>query len=471
MRRRKTWMVRMSLLGLALLVGATLILLTLPPAFGQEAKEAEPQKPWTGKLADGREITQPELVEILKANPRRIFNYSIKYQKYPSDLWIDLSNADLNRVNLSGVFSQYVNVNKASLYAANLRKTQLWDSDLRGANFRFADLSGATILGDLSGAILMDANLSEASFGEKLIGTNFENANLNKAWFKFADLSGANFFNADLTGTTFFICNLRDTIFEPKPGLPDLSHWMVPKGLSSLTYKISPHALMELREIFKKGGQRDNEREITFALNHNRRIKLWETAYFNSKYEYEHKQDLGSNLEKILAKIESLFQLVCFEWTCGYGLYPGRPLKIMGLGLLFFTVPYLLALGARKPETGLWVVLLPDRVLDKNIKEKPIKLTFENPFLPPPEGRGIRFRSTLPRFLRVLWVGLHFSLISAFSLGWRELNVGNWITRIQKQEYTLRATGWVRSVAGIQSLLSIYLLALWVLSYFGRPFD
>ena len=63
------------------------------------------------------------------------------------------------------------------------------------------------------------------------------------------------------------------------------------------------------------------------------------------------------------------------------------------------------------------------------------------------------------------------ALLSAFSLGWRELNVGNWISRIQKREYTLRATGWVRSVAGLQSLLSVYLLALWVLTYFGRPFD
>ena len=30
---------------------------------------------------------------------------------------------------------------------------------------------------------------------------------------------------------------------------------------------------------------------------------------------------------------------------------------------------------------------------------------------------------------------------------------------------------WVRVVSGVQSLLSVYLLALWVLTYFGRPFD
>ncbi len=66
---------------------------------------------------------------------------------------------------------------------------------------------------------------------------------------------------------------------------------------------------------------------------------------------------------------------------------------------------------------------------------------------------------------------LQFSVLSAFHLGWRELNVGNWIARIQAHEYTLRATGWVRAVAGVQSLLSVYLLALWALTYFGRPFQ
>ena len=76
----------------------------------------------------------------------------------------------------------------------------------------------------------------------------------------------------------------------------------------------------------------------------------------------------------------------------------------------------------------------------------------------------------MSRLLGVLWL-VPFQPALAFSLGWRELNVGNGITRIQKREYALRATGWVRSVAGLQSLLSVYMLALWVLTYFGRPFD
>lgn len=71
----------------------------------------------------------------------------------------------------------------------------------------------------------------------------------------------------------------------------------------------------------------------------------------------------------------------------------------------------------------------------------------------------------------IVLYGLYFSLLSAFHICCRDLNVGNWINRIAPAEYTLRATGWVKSVAGVQSLISVYLVALWALSYFGQPFD
>jgi hypothetical protein len=77
----------------------------------------------------------------------------------------------------------------------------------------------------------------------------------------------------------------------------------------------------------------------------------------------------------------------------------------------------------------------------------------------------------IARLCRALGFGLLFSLLSAFNIGWRELNVGNWISRLQPREYTVRATGWVRVVSGAQSLFSVYMLALWAVSYFGRPFE
>jgi len=62
-------------------------------------------------------------------------------------------------------------------------------------------------------------------------------------------------------------------------------------------------------------------------------------------------------------------------------------------------------------------------------------------------------------------------LLSTFQMGWREIDVGSWITRIQPRECTLRATGWFRAVSGAQDLFSVFLLALSTLTYFGCPFE
>jgi hypothetical protein len=74
-----------------------------------------------------------------------------------------------------------------------------------------------------------------------------------------------------------------------------------------------------------------------------------------------------------------------------------------------------------------------------------------------------------------MWTALgwasYFSLLSAFHIGFREFNVGTWLARLQARKYALDPIGWVRVVSGAQSLLSVYLLAMWALTYFGRPFQ
>jgi len=74
-------------------------------------------------------------------------------------------------------------------------------------------------------------------------------------------------------------------------------------------------------------------------------------------------------------------------------------------------------------------------------------------------------------WLRLARIAIFFSILSAFQIGWRDLNVSNWISRIQSREYSLRAKGWVRIVAGSQSIVSAYLIVLWALAYFARPFE
>lgn len=169
--------------------------------------------------------------------------------------------------------------------------------------------------------------------------------------------------------------------------------------------------------------------------------------------------------------MESAFQGVFFEGTCQWGMNPGRPLQLMSAGIFIFAPLYFLALGSRGRKAGVWLLLPADRVLNRKLKDRPVKLSWR-PAGRPLAAQGLaRLRGRLRRVWRGVRLAWYFSLLSVFHLGWKELNVGNWLSRLQTQEYQLRATGWVRAVSGAQSLLSVYLLALWALSYFGRPFE
>jgi uncharacterized protein YjbI with pentapeptide repeats len=473
---------RLHWLGMLLLGLLALMLLTLSPVLGQEPPKPETQKPWTGKLADGRVITQADLDRILQAHALYLKSEGkegqwadLRYanlsgaQMGGANLrgayllganlsgallaWANLTGADLREATLSRTKLGYANLSRASLIVANLSEADLWEANLSGAFLDKADLRKAGLLSaNLSKARLDGADLS----GARLSGadTRVYRGKLSGAHLSGADLSGASLIDANLSKTYLSGANLSGADFEldPPGTVSDATFLLNIRGLASLQYKYSPHSLVELRETYKKAGMREPERELTYALNHNRRVKLWEKS-------------------GLLNKLESLFNLVCFEWTCQYGMNPGRPLGILGLGLFLFAPFYLLALRSWDPETGIWLVLPPDRIIGEGSKVRPFKLTRHTPFRPLPPERWPRLNARLHRGLRRVRLAFYFSLLSAFNLGWRELNVGNWISRLQKREYTLRATGWPRTVAGFQSLLSVYLLALWVLTYFGRPFD
>lgn len=150
--------------------------------------------------------------------------------------------------------------------------------------------------------------------------------------------------------------------------------------------------------------------------------------------------------------IEAGFNRLFFDLPVAYGWHPERALQILLVFMLLFVVPYSFAFAGEKRSfsTGIWRVWLTDatslpseRAEPELIKVKPLK--------------------SLP-------YGLYFSLLSAFHIGWRGFNVGTWITRIQPRAFALQPVGSVRTISGVQSLLSVYLLAIWLLSYFGRPF-
>jgi hypothetical protein len=117
-----------------------------------------------------------------------------------------------------------------------------------------------------------------------------------------------------------------------------------------------------------------------------------------------------------------------------------------------FAIAYSFALQ-RSPISrppGIWLVRPNDRIDTKDGHEHPKRLVATG--------------------LRALSWELYFSVLSAFHFGWRDLNIGNWIGRASPDEYVLRPIGWTKVASGIQALLSVYLLAIWALAYFGGPF-
>jgi hypothetical protein len=358
----------------------------------------------------------------------------------------NLSGANLNGVNLSYALLNGVNLSGANLKSANLSGASMFEVDLSGANLSGANLNGASLLrahlrkanlikADLSGAYLIGADLKEADLSKAdLVGADLREGDLSGTSLLEANLKKADLRESHLKKAIVWFCNMPQTIFELKSNsLPYIPSFVSAIGLSELTFIESTHSLVELRKALKEEGLRKQEREVTYAIKKTQRQKLL----------YDEKSSL-SNI------IEGLFNQIFFELTCAYGMKPGRCFIILIALIFFFTIPYSRALST-EGEDGIWVVWISDRVRKDLGRDRPVRLF----------GSGI---STIK------W-GFYFSVLSAFSIGWREINVGNWIARMQWREYTLRATGWVRFVSGLQSLTSVYLIALLVLSYFGRPFE
>ena len=75
-----------------------------------------------------------------------------------------------------------------------------------------------------------------------------------------------------------------------------------------------------------------------------------------------------------------------------------------------------------------------------------------------------------PEPIRLLGWAFAYSLMSAFNIGFREVNFGRWIRLLSRRDLDIRAKGWSRVISGMQAIVSVYLLAIWLLSFYGTPF-
>jgi uncharacterized protein YjbI with pentapeptide repeats len=360
----------------------------------------------------------------------------------------NLNNASLIKANLSYAILSNTKMSRANLTRANLYRAKMIKTELFNANLSHADLSNTHLHEvKLTGANLAGANLKSA----QLINAFMSFSNLTSTLFKKADLSNAILKDADLTNTQFDDANLTNVDFDgtaisnanfqnanlkgvnylpDSSTFPDMGNLSQNPTLHLMTYKNNSSGLYQLRNKFKKLGFREAERKLTYAIRHTQRL-------------LNHKPGLFSH-------IDGFFNYVFFEYPTDWSMNPGKAITILLILILLFTLPY--SMSIFKPSSdGIWKVWNSARIR-QDLGAPDAKLM----------TAGI---------IKSFFIGFQFSVLSAFHMGWKDLNVGNWISRIQPREYTLSATGWVRTVSGLQSLISVYLIAAWALTYFGRPFE
>jgi hypothetical protein len=262
-----------------------------------------------------------------------------------------------------------------------------------------------------------------------------------------ADLSSASLIEANLTdanvsGAHLAYLDLTRAVYAPASPPPD-DYVAGLRGLSTVRVSGPDRltGLTQLRQLLAKAGLPE-EYEATFAIERNK-----------TSYLLHGDQEPASRRWR--DRIDGAFRLVMFEWPIAYGLSPGRSLLVLIALAGLFAVVYCIVLRGGFGE--IFRVSPKDRLVRKHGI-----VTWADAF------DVIRLR---PAHLgSCIALAVHVSLLSTFHIGFRELNVGVWITRLQRYDYTLQAVGWVRVVTGLQSLLSVYLIAMWLLSYFGKPF-
>ena len=205
---------------------------------------------------------------------------------------VDFTSAELLNASFEDSYAFSAKFNRALLVNASLVGATLWYADLTGADLRGADLTGA----DLRAARLVGTNLKDSVLrNAKLVETVVTDARL-----AFSDLSES----------------------EYAPASPPPENYVVGiEGLESVTFPVGQEAgIVQLRELLRRSGLRSLEREATFAIEHNRATNL-------RKSDALHEQVGGAAL------------MIFFEWTVGWGLFPGRALLILMAAVLFHFNP------------------------------------------------------------------------------------------------------------------------------------
>lgn len=426
-----------------------------------------------------------------------------------------LEEADLTGANFAGAY-----LSGALLSGADLTSAYLGDADLTGTYLRYADLTSADLLSsDLTGAHLEFADLT----GATCFRADFGGADLSYAW-----LGGA-FFGPDTLPAPAGIA-LADGLdslqwtaqtYQPAatvpmriPGLKPFQAWSldgVNAFSTSLARKPRKPRSNDLRWEMNQFGQSTQTAGSQDSTPGGLRLidlskSLKDAGYSKAADEVA----LAYHRYR-----ENFFQFLFIDATCEWGTNRSRPFFLaFGLAVPFWLLIYwpITRFGSRASSIA-FVRLNDDAKIRESLGGRYPRKEFHTPNRNPvgdpnsshgnltiesdarsnkvrtPGGNSTfgakldsalsRVRRALPQVLvsladRLRWElriflysGL-FSLMSVLNLGILGLDVRKWVRLISMTDFDLEASGWIRVVSGIQSLICFSLLALWA---FLKPFD
>jgi len=303
-----------------------------------------------------------------------------------------------------------------------------------------------TVSLDLGGAYLVNADLANDTLCRVLLC----GANLTGADLRGADLTGAilseeqSLFFECTTPTQFWYADVAGCIFEPVD-LPSIASMSTAKGLRSLRWRSSPAALVQLREEFGKLGFKQAEREVVCALRRH------DPGFFDKLFLFDLFCEYGSNLSLLVRWVIGLWAACALCYYRFFFTGDGSGIRLIE------------AIRNRDKHARLWDTFHDDK---KESLEFELKYNSSNlvGHWPNPKFAHLDLR------LRFIWWALFFSAISAFNIGFRDVNFGRWLRLLTRRDFDLQPYGWVRVISGVQALISVYLVALWILSFVGTPF-
>jgi len=405
-----------------------------------EFYQARSEEKWMWTDRCGKKRSLSDLDQILKDH----------------ELWLNSSGnkgaiADFADADLTGAILIESNLRYANFIHSKLTGVRFDGADLQKANFEYAmgelNSNGDRLM--FGGADLRNADFDTA----QLKGVEFNSANLDGALLQDSVLDesliyGANLSQAQLFRTSLSNAQIRGatfdrTIFEPIT-LPTSREMATAQNLESMTFAKDPDSLVALRKLFSDNGYDLQARRVTYALRVTKATK-------------ERKE---CSLKRLSTCVNYIFNRIAFDFTCQYGLDRSRPLLIIAGGWIVFGFVYFAMAHSHGKSTIIAVAYWGEHQ-----KRRRVARMFRFG-----DARKTPMMRRLRKEYRLLKSALAFSFVNLSSLGFKELDPAKWVKLISHRDYDVRGSAWVRSIAGTQSLLSVYCLALWVLTYFGQPF-